>query len=301
MVGLRKSETRWLTSVQMPVSPSCCLAWVVLGALIALVALANFMVDDGCANCGPPFPPNPQRTYVEEIKLARQQLFEVEVYYTRPSLMELVADAEPREFRVEIPAGLVRPASGESQTIVNAGAQIGVKLHCSGAGVRCTRLSSERQNVLSKGDSGTWVWSVSAQSAGKVNIALTMTSYYRDSDTVLAEKPPVMLHVDAAAPHRNPWFSWAEDLWRWVNGTLTGLGTLAMSVSAIAAVIAMAVRRRRTAGDPDDADPPAPALGDGRRPQVRPMRQVPLRLGRPRRQSTVARRPRNGADRQHRE
>ncbi|GAB2987790.1 hypothetical protein GCM10023080_061740 [Streptomyces pseudoechinosporeus] len=185
--------------------------------------------------------------------------------------------------------------------MVSAGAQIGVKLHCSGAGVRCTRLSSERQNILSKGDSGTWVWAVSAQRAGKVSIALTMTSYFRDSDTVLVEKRPVMLRVDVAAPRGNPWFSWAEDLWRWVNGALTGLGGLAMSVSAIAAVVAMAVRRRRIADDPDAADAPAPALGVGRRPRVRPLRQVPIRLGRPRRQSTVARSPRNGADRQHRE
>lgn len=96
-----------------------------------------------------------------------------------------------------------------------------MKLHCSGVGVRCTPLSSERQNVLSKGDQATWVWEVSAQRPGLI----------------------------------------PRDLWQWVTSAVNGLGGLAVSVSAIAAVIAMVMRR----SDPNAAGDTEPVRDTRRR------------------------------------
>lgn len=164
-----------------------CLPWVVIGFLIILSYGAYTVLqeeeDDGCGPCLG-LPVRGQETYVEEIQLARQALYEVAVVHTNPRVLDLRADTRPHKFKVTIPHGRVRPTAGESQTVVDAGAQIGMKLHCSGGGVRCTPLSSERQNVLSKGDQATWVWEVSAQRPGLISMALTMTSYFRDSDTV---------------------------------------------------------------------------------------------------------------------
>ncbi|WP_275946953.1 hypothetical protein [Streptomyces sp. T21Q-yed] len=224
--------------------------------------------DDGCGACveGPPM--RAQEAYVEEIELARQDLYEVAVVHTNPLVLDLRADTRPREFKVTIPHGRVRPRAGESQSVVDAGAQIGMKLRCSGGGVRCAPLSSERQNVLSKGDQATWVWEVSAQRPGLISMALTMTSYFRDSDTVLAERPPLTWQVDVNAPPASDsgWSSWAKDLWQRVTSAVNGLGGLAVSVSAIAAVIAMVVRRRLPSGDADASGDTEP-VGDDRRRQ----------------------------------
>ncbi|WDV50334.1 hypothetical protein PV963_08145 [Streptomyces coeruleorubidus] len=155
-----------------------------------------------------------------------------------------------------------------------------MKLHCTGAGVRCTPLSSQRQNVLTRQDVAVWLWEVQAERAGTFSIALTMTSYLRDTDTVLVEKPPLVWSVDAVAPPEDDnWLSWARDLGRRVAEAITGLGGLAVSVSAIAAVVAMVIRRRLPAGGPEDEDA-TESVGDAApSPRPRPARRVRSRPG----------------------
>lgn len=223
-----------------------------------------------------------QQTYIEEIREARQRLFSGQLIYTDAHSMNLVAGAQPRRFHVAI-RGAWRPAKpGQEQAPVKAGAQIGVKLHCSG-NLRCTPLSSERQNVLSHSDQATWTWALSARDAGKASIALTVTAYLGDGNTVLVEKPPQMLSLDvAAAPSDNNWYSWITDLWRWMSNTITTLGGIAVSLSAIAAAIVMLVRRRLPAADAADHGTPQPPRGSRRRLRVPPVRQTRPRPVRPR-------------------
>jgi hypothetical protein len=112
-----------------------CFPWTTLAVLIALVSGLFTMLyssDDG---------PGDQRTYVEEISQARRQLFKGQLIHTDTRTLDLVAGAEPRSFRVEVLGSWRRPSPGEAQAPVSAGSQIGVKLRCSGAGVRCTPLS----------------------------------------------------------------------------------------------------------------------------------------------------------------
>ncbi|MFC9508950.1 hypothetical protein [Streptomyces sp. NPDC057002] len=282
MVGLRAWATRRRSSVLVVLDALGGVSWVALGLSLALVwgSFVGFITRSeedrpGGAAVGTA-PPSDAFSYPEEIERERRHLFDVPVVHTDPRALGLVADAPPRRFRVEIPGARVASGPGESQTVASAGTQIGVKLHCSGAGVRCTPLSSERQSVLSRGDVAVWLWEVRAERAGTFSVALTVTSYLRDTDTVLVEKPPLIWSVDAVAPPADDdWLSWAGDLWRQVTEAITGLGGLAVSVSAIAAVIAMVIRRRLPAGEPDDdAGTAAPAPEAGRRPRPRPVRRV---------------------------
>ncbi|AZQ32099.1 AAA family ATPase [Streptomyces cyaneochromogenes] len=230
-----------------------------------------------------------QQTYVEEIGEARQRLFSGQLIYTDPHSMGLVAGAQPRRFQVAIRGAWRQAKPGEEQAPVKAGAQIGVKLHCSG-NVRCTPLSSERQNVLSRSDKATWTWALSARDAGKASVALTVTAYLGDGNTVLVEKPPQMLSLDvAAAPSDNSWYSWITDLWRWMSNAITTLGGIAVSLSAIAAAVVMLVRRRLPPADVADNGTPQPPRGIRRRLRVPPVRQTRPRPVHPRRQHTEVR------------
>ncbi|MGW3985008.1 hypothetical protein [Streptomyces mirabilis] len=114
-----------------------------IGLLIAVLlgALAGVVQIGSVGNHG---------DYVEEIEQARHQLFQGELTYSDVSSLDLVAGGDPRPFRVDIAGSWHRAKTGVEQSLVSAGAQIGVRLHCSGSGVRCTPLSSERQSVLAK-------------------------------------------------------------------------------------------------------------------------------------------------------
>ncbi|MFI7018906.1 hypothetical protein [Streptomyces sp. NPDC050164] len=287
MVGLRAWAARRRSPVLMVLDALGGVSWVALGLLLALVwgSFVGFVTrsedadrPDGAAMGTAP--PSDQSSYVEEIERERRRLFDVTVVHTNPLALGLVADAPPRRFRVEIPGARIPSEPGESQAVVSAGTQIGVKLHCTGAGVRCTPLSSQRQNVLTREDVAVWLWEIQAERAGTFSIALTMTSYLRDTDTVLVEKPPLVWSVDAVAPPEDDnWLSWARDLGRRVGEAITGLGGLAVSVSAIAAVVAMVIRRRLPAGGPEDEDA-TESIGDAApSPRPRPVRRVRSRPG----------------------
>lgn len=275
-----------------------CFPWTTLAVLIALASglfTLQYSSDDG---------PGEQKTYTEEIGRARQQLFRGQLIHTDTRSLKLVAGAESQSFRVDVLGSWRGAGPGEAQTSISAGAQIGVKLHCSGAGVRCTPLSSERQNVLTREDRATWMWDVSAQSAGKISIALTVTAYFRDGDTVLLEKPPLTSRVDVAAPPGDGgWFSWIKDSWQWVAGAITGLGGLAVSVTAIVTAVVMVVRRRLPGADAEKAD--ATERVRGADPRRRSAREERPRVGRLRTRPTAARnlppRRRGDAQREPRE
>ncbi|OKK04632.1 hypothetical protein AMK26_15030 [Streptomyces sp. CB03234] len=262
-----------------------CFPWTVLAVVIALASGLVFLSRSSDE-------PRSQETYAEEIGQARRQLFTGRLIHTDARSLGLVAGAEPRPFRVEVMGSWGRAGRpGETQSPVSAGAQIGAKLHCSGAGVTCTPLSSERQNVLSRNDRATWVWDVSAQRAGKVGIALTVTAYMGEGDTVLVEKPPVTSRVDVAAPpgDHGP-LSWAKGLWRWLNGVATSLGGLALSVSAVIALVLTVIRWRSPAADADRVGTTEGVRGAGRRIRERPVRHSRSVLGRRTRLAVVRRR-----------
>ncbi|MFG2522179.1 hypothetical protein [Streptomyces sp. NPDC048527] len=184
-----------------------------LAVLIALVSGLFLLLGGGEGGSGHPpvgSPPggSKQQTYVDEIDEARQQLFKGELVRTSTKSLHLVAGGDPLPFQAQILGSWRSDDPGETHSPTSAGAQIGVKLHCSGTQVRCTPLSSERQNVLSKKDKATWLWDVSAKKAGTVTMSVTVTAYYRDSDTVLFEASPATTHVKVAAPPGDS-FAWS--------------------------------------------------------------------------------------------
>lgn len=142
---------------------SGCFPWTVLTVLIALVSgLLLIFGRGGEPGNGHPDGVN-QQAYVDEIDEARQQLFKGELVRTSTKSLHLVAGGDPVPYRAQILGSWRSDRAGETHSPTSAGAQIGVKLHCSGPQVRCTPLSSERQNVISKKDTATWLWEVSAE------------------------------------------------------------------------------------------------------------------------------------------
>ncbi|MGW6399175.1 hypothetical protein [Streptomyces sp. NPDC055134] len=150
-----------------------------------------------------------QQAYIDEIDEARQQLFKGELVRTSTESLHLVAGGDPLPYRAQILGSWRSDGAGETHSPTRAGAQIGVKWHCSGAQVRCTPLSSERQNVISKKDTATWLWDVSAGKAGTVTLSVTVTAYYENTDTVLFEQSPATAHVEVAA-RPGYRFAWAK-------------------------------------------------------------------------------------------
>ncbi|MFB7414018.1 hypothetical protein ACFC18_51890 [Streptomyces sp. NPDC056121] len=243
---------------------SGCFPWTVLAVVIALVSgLFLFLGSSDEPGSGRPGGSR-QQAYVDEIDEARQQLFKGELVRTSTKSMHLVAGGDPIPFRAQILGSWRSDGAGETHSRTSAGAQIGVKLHCSGAQVRCTPLSSERQNVISKKDAATWLWDVSAEKAGTVTLSVTVTAYYQDSDTVLLEQPPATAHVQVAAPPGDS-FGRAEQAWRWISGVITSLGGLAVSLTALITLAVLLTRRTTPAADSEtghddtDADTNSPS------------------------------------------
>ncbi|MFD0031593.1 hypothetical protein ACWGDS_40220 [Streptomyces sp. NPDC055059] len=165
-----------------------------------------------------------------------------------------MAGGDPLRYRAQILGSWRSDGPGGTHSPTSAGAEIGVKLHCSGAQVRCTPLSSERQNVISKTDKATWLWDVSAKKAGTVTLSVTVTAYYRDSDTVLLEQTPATTHVKVAAPPGDS-FGWVKQAWRWISDAITSLGGLAVSLTAVITLAVMLARRTPAATGPEPSNP----------------------------------------------
>ncbi|WP_406337208.1 hypothetical protein [Streptomyces sp. NBC_00649] len=238
---------------------SGCFPWTGLAVLIALVSgLLLFLGHGGEPGSGHPgngqTGNGTQKTYIDEIKTARQQLFTGELARTSTKSLHLVAGGDPLRYRATIQGSWRSDGSSETHSRTVAGADIGVRLHCSGAQVRCTPLSSERQTVISKKDTATWLWDVSAEKAGTVTLSVTVTAYYEDGDTVLLEEPPATTHVEVATLPGGS-FAWVEQAWRWVSGAITSLGGLAMSLTAVIALAVMLARRTPTPTDPEPGNP----------------------------------------------
>ncbi|MFD0419338.1 hypothetical protein [Streptomyces sp. NPDC127108] len=174
-------------------------AWTVGVALVALLVTScagkSSRGDD----------PESQALYGQEIIESRKEMFEGKISYTRVRSAKL---GRAFEFHAEVAGFRVAGPRGEGKDLqrtgeLQVGALMGVKLHCSGAGVTCTALSSERQNVLTPDDKAKWRWIVKPSATGTMALALTVTAYHRDTDNVLFEKPPFMqkAHVRATAAH----------------------------------------------------------------------------------------------------
>jgi hypothetical protein len=212
-----------------------------------------------------------QREYVEDVSDARKQLFQGGLAYTGAEKLGLVA-GEPQWFRARVVGDWHTPPSGDSSAEVLAGAQIGVRLQCSGAGVVCTPISSERQNVLTKGDRATWMWRVTAKRTGKVALALTVTAYYRDTNTLLFEKPVAALAKAAPAPDDSDRFSWLKEMLAWVKSTVVEMGLLAGSLAAVWGLYVGVTDRRPSA---HEEGPATAEMGrDASRPQAESPRPV---------------------------
>ncbi|MET7535927.1 hypothetical protein [Streptomyces sp. NPDC005507] len=233
---------------------SGCFPWTGLAVLIAIVSgLFLFLGRGGEPGSGHPGGSR-QQTYVDEIGEARQQLFKGELVRTSTKSLHLVAGGDPLRYRAQILGSWRSDGPGGTHSPTSAGAEIGVKLHCSGAQVRCAPLSSERQNVISKTDKATWLWDVSAKKAGTVTLSVTVTAYYRDSDTVLLEQTPATTHVKVAAPPGDS-FAWVKQAWRWISDAITSLGGLAVSLTAVITLAVMLARRTPAATGPEPSNP----------------------------------------------
>ncbi|GAA3112587.1 hypothetical protein GCM10010449_38500 [Streptomyces rectiviolaceus] len=191
-----------------------------------------------------------QKNYQASIVEAQNQLFTGQLTHTNAkSLLPLAPGEEPALFTAEV-RGTWKTGTPIDQydryLPVKAGAQLGVKLHCSGPGVRCEPHGAERKPVIRRSDRAHWSWDVSVKHPGKVRIALTATSYYRDSDSVLAETKPKIVSVIVPEPDPST-SSRITSAWQWLVGVVTSAAGLAAAVPVfVAAGAAVLARRRRS-------------------------------------------------------
>lgn len=218
----------------------------------AIDAIDGFGGDSSPEIPGNAFESN-QQGYAEQLGEARDQLFGGHLSYTDTKTLGLVA-GEPVWFRAEVRGSWHSVRPGELGADVRVGAEIGLRLHCSGAGVTCTPVLSEVKSVLARGDNETWLWRVTAKRSGKVDLALTVTAYYRDTDTVLFEKP-IMSHATAApAPDDSGPFPWVVSVLTWAKSVVLELGLLAGALAAVWG-LCIAVRNRRDSAGAEGALP----------------------------------------------
>ncbi|MFF4051926.1 hypothetical protein ACFYZ5_35320 [Streptomyces chartreusis] len=224
------------------------LAVLLIGGVVASVVVLRS--DTG--------PRGGQRSYVEELDQARRQLFQGQVVYTDAATLSLEA-GEPQWFEAEIRGSWRQVPSGDKAAGAPVGAQIGMTLHCSGAAVTCTRVSSERKSVLSASDKATWVWEVTAKRSGKVALALTMTAYFRDTDTVLFERS-FTDHASVATASEDS-ESWLVAALVWVKGAVLELGLIAGALATIWGLYLAVKNRRHPAEQPEEEATPTGTTG----------------------------------------
>ncbi|WP_405655780.1 hypothetical protein [Streptomyces sp. RK9] len=174
-------------------------AWTVGAALVALLVTSCAGRPTGGDD------PESQALYGQEIIESRKEMFEGRISYTRLRSAKI---GRAFEFQAEVAGFRAAGSQGARKDLqhtgeLQVGTLVGVKLHCSGAGVTCTALSSARQNVLTPDDKARWRWIVKPSATGTMTVALTVTAYHRDTDNVLFEKPPFMqkARVGATASH----------------------------------------------------------------------------------------------------
>ncbi|MEU7400115.1 hypothetical protein [Streptomyces sp. NPDC044948] len=287
----------------MPVESRSCLYVVtaLLGILLGL-AVAVLSTPD------PATPPRPrlpevarggEQDHISKVDKARQQTFQGFLVHTQKEELDLVAD-EPHLFQAQVLGAWHQTKPGTPRRKVQAGTEIGVRLHCSGAKVSCTRLSSERQNVLTKADVATWMWEVTAKQAGKVSLTVTVTSYLGGTKTVLFEKPPFTVQAEVAeAPEDRGLIGWVKDAYAAVKAVLTEAGVLA-GIATTVAILYFALKNRRSptegleAGDsgtpsrtPAEPTQPSQAQGATTQPTRQPVTTPPAESDRPRPNATA--------------
>lgn len=209
------------------------LALVVVAGAGVLAGSVAVLVSDGGTTTRPP-----GGSYAEKIIEARRGLFQGRLAYTD---IEKATAGDSQSFSVtvsgdDLPPPTRSPDPTRSREIP-VGATIGARFHCSGAGATCTANSSERQSVLTRGDSAVWHWTVETPSAGEVTTALTVTVYYRNTTIVLAEPRPVIQTVEVEDDRG--FLDVLGGFWQWLIGLLTAVGGLG-------GFIAFLDRRRRT-------------------------------------------------------
>ncbi|MEU9609334.1 hypothetical protein [Streptomyces sp. NPDC048057] len=207
-----------------------------MGTLLAVVPLGVQWMTSPSSQDGRAAPQRTDRSFVEKLDRARAELFTGDLVYTEPASLTLTA-GEPAYFRAEV-FGQWRASQqdGRASAKVKVGGQVAVKLHCSGA-ASCTLISSRRQPVTDGRDAEeatAWLWEVTPKKAGRVNLALTVTSYYEGTETVLYEKPPVVAQAKVEeAPRDDGAFGWLVDSYGWVKRTFEELALFAGALTVI--------------------------------------------------------------------
>ncbi|GGS48441.1 hypothetical protein [Streptomyces violaceus] len=180
--------------------------------------------------------------FFRELDRARKQLFQARLEYTKPEKLGLTV-GHAVYFRAAIYGRWSHVDKRAAGMSVVTGGQVVVRLHCSGA-VTCTPISSKRQHVTNKltDQAATWVWEVQAKKSGKANLALTVTSYFEDTETVLYEKPPIISHAEVKEkPQEEGGSAWLADAYDWATKMIEELALIA---TALAAILGLAVAWR---------------------------------------------------------
>ncbi|MFD7062281.1 hypothetical protein [Streptomyces sp. NPDC059906] len=204
---------------------------------------------------------------------ARTRLFTGRLDYSKPSSLDLTV-GRPSYFRAAVSGTWVAKKGREKSTEkdtesekVTVGGQVTVSLHCSGVAT-CTPISSKRRLVTEDRrftDAPAWVWEVTPKKPGTVYFALTVTSYYGNTTTVLYEKPPITADAKAKeAPKEDGAFSWAADTYGWLKKMVEELAFLA---TALAAVLGLWLAwKQRRSPQPTGAHVPPQAQAQGTEP-----------------------------------
>ncbi|GAA2580265.1 hypothetical protein GCM10010304_22310 [Streptomyces roseoviolaceus] len=190
------------------------------------------------ATCGQPPASGMDDDFFRELDRARKQLFQARLEYTKPEKLRLTV-GQAVYFRAAIYGRWSHVDKETAGVSVVTGGQVVVRLHCSGA-VTCTAISSKRQHVTNKltDQAVTWVWEVQAKKSGKANLALTVTSYFEDTETVLYEKPPIISHAEVKEkPQEEGGFAWLADAYDWATKMIEELALIATALAAILGLV----------------------------------------------------------------
>jgi hypothetical protein len=189
--------------------------------------------------------------YDDQVWEARQALVDGEVSYDP---IERLLVGETGFFTAYV-SGVKRSDSAKDKhkryNDVPVNADIGVTLTCSG-NVTCKRTGSARKVVLA-GDSRVWGWSIRPTGSGNITLAVTVTAYLDDTNTVVDEVPLPPLHMEAEQTLTES----LKSLFNvWVLGTMCGLLVVFATVWPVYRDMAdrRAARRRQRAAEQNSAD-----------------------------------------------